>query len=132
MTLAKNLPIPIKILSKNPLMDFPTKNSMDPNPPDFQPISIFAYPVSDMTGGYVCFYLACYSYMADISDTKSRTKRLSLLDGLFPLGFYIGNASSGYIKKNLGFMYNFSLGMLFAMLAMGYTCLFVKDSRHIR
>jgi len=41
MMLRKNLPIPIKILSKNPLMDFPPKNSMDPNPPDFQPISIY-------------------------------------------------------------------------------------------
>ncbi len=96
------------------------------------PLRYNAFFSSDMTGGYVCFYLACYSYIADISDTKSRTKRLSLIDGLFPLGFYIGNASAGYIKKNLGFMYNFSLGMLFAMIAMGYTCIFVKDSKHIR
>jgi hypothetical protein len=44
----------------------------------------------------------------------------------------LGNASSGYIKRNLGFMYNFSLGMLFAILSMGYTVLFVKDSKDIR
>jgi predicted MFS family arabinose efflux permease len=86
----------------------------------------------DMTGGTVCFYIGCYSYIADITDAKSRTTRLALMDGLFPLGFYVGNALSGYIKNNLGFMYNFSLGMLFSMLAMGYTLIFVKDSKELR
>lgn len=88
--------------------------------------------LQDMTGGHVCFYLACYSYITDITTKENRTKRLALLDGLFPLGFYIGNAASGYIKRNLGFMYNFSLGMLFAVVAMSYTIIFVKDSRNIR
>jgi hypothetical protein len=50
----------------------------------------------------------------------------------FCLPSFTGNATSGYIKRNLGFMYNFSLGMLFAMIAMGYTVLFVKDSKEIR
>ena len=57
---------------------------------------------------------------------------MSMMDGLFPLGFYLGNAMSGYIKNNLGFMYNFALGMLFSILAMAYTYLFVEDSKHLR
>ena len=83
----------------------------------------------DMTGGSTVFYLACYSYISDISSKESRTRRIAFLDGVFPLGFYIGNAASGPVKKYLGFMYNFSFSMLAAVLAVAYCVIFVKDSR---
>lgn len=82
-----------------------------------------------MTGGSTTFFMASYSYIADISDTESRTRRIAFLDGVFPIGFYIGNSLAGIIKKNLGFMYNFSFAMICAGLATLYCVFFVKDSR---
>ena len=78
------------------------------------------------------FYMASYSYISDVSDPKTRTKRFAYLDGVFPLGFYIGNSLAGIIKKTLGFYYNFGLGMLCASMAVLYCIFFVQDSRIIR
>ena len=66
------------------------------------------------------------------SDPKVRTTRFAMMDGVFPIGFYVGNAIAGPISKYLGFLYNFGLGMLFAIMGVAYVVFFVKDSRIIR
>jgi Na+/melibiose symporter-like transporter len=80
----------------------------------------------------VCFFMGCYSYIADITSEENRSFRLSIIDALWPIGFFTGMALSSVIKTELGFTYNFALGMLCALLAMLYTIFFVKDSRKLR
>ena len=106
------------------------------------------------------FFAACYSYITDITSEKNRTIRFAYLDGLWPIGFYTGMMLGGFIKNKIGYMYNFSLGVLvrfvwsfrycsirnvptkrcikfkafqcFSIVAMVYTLVIVKDSRILR
>ncbi|XP_059079165.1 lysosomal proton-coupled steroid conjugate and bile acid symporter SLC46A3-like [Tigriopus californicus] len=88
--------------------------------------------LQDCTGGYVCFFLGCYSYISDISTSKTRTRRLAYLDGLFPIGFFTGMSVSGFLKEAYGFTATFGLSMVFTVATILYTWCVVKDSRKMR
>ena len=72
------------------------------------------------------FWLACYSYISDITQPDQRTRRLSYLDGMFPAGFFIGMGMSGFIKSRLGYYGNFGLGIAMICLCLTYTIFFLK------
>ena len=76
--------------------------------------------------------MACNAYMADITEPKHRTKRVAFMTGCFWIGFNGGKALGGVIKEELGFMYNFALGMLASVLTSAYAVVFLKDSTRIR
>jgi hypothetical protein len=61
-----------------------------------------------------------------------RTKRIAFCDGMFLMGFYIGNMLGGPVKENLGFGYNFALGMICSLLAVAWCIFYVKDSKELR
>lgn len=88
--------------------------------------------LQDCTGGYVCFFLGCYAYISDISTSKTRTRRLAFLDGLFPIGFFTGMSISGYLKDAYGFTATFGLSIVFTIATILYTWWFVRDSRTMR
>jgi hypothetical protein len=58
------------------------------------------------------FFLACYSYLSDVTTASARTRRFAYLDGLWPIAYFFGMYLAGLIKTNLGYMYNYGLGML--------------------
>lgn len=58
------------------------------------------------------YFLACYSYLSDVSSSKARTQRFAYLDGLWPIGYFFGMFLASKIKTNLGYMYNYGFGML--------------------
>ena len=58
------------------------------------------------------FWAGCYCYLTDVTTEKNRTKRFAYLDGLWPIGYFTGMFFAGMIKEDLGYMYNYALGIL--------------------
>ena len=85
-----------------------------------------------MTGGSAIWRIAAYAYLSDVSEPEMRTKRIAFCDGMFLLGFYIGNMLGGPVQHNLGYGYNFGFGMICSLLAIAWCVLFVKDSKELR
>ena len=51
-------------------------------------------------GGYMCFFLGVYSYISDISNEKTRTVRIALLDFVFYTGLAAGEGNKFGIKNS--------------------------------
>ena len=49
-------------------------------------------------GGYMCFFLGVYSYISDISNEKTRTVRIALLDFVFYTGLAAGEGKKFGLK----------------------------------
>ena len=48
----------------------------------------------------MCFFLGVYSYISDISNEKTRTVRIALLDFVFYTGLAAGEGKKFGIKKS--------------------------------
>ena len=75
--------------------------------------------------------MAANAYMADITENSTRTKRMAILAGLWPVGSNIGKALSGLIKANFGLIYNFVFGLALSLTSVLYVLFFVTDSKEL-
>ena len=78
------------------------------------------------------FFLACYSYISDITTKENRTKRLAYLDGIHIISFALGMTLSGYIKHGLGLVAPFAFAICGSILCILYIIFILKDSRNLR
>ena len=85
--------------------------------------------LQDLTGGNICFYLASYSYMVDITTPEDRTRRMSILDSALPAGLVLGLPVGSYVRNTYGLVPLYSLATGVTLLAMVYVLLVVKESR---
>ena len=52
-----------------------------------------------LTGGYICLNVGLYGYIGDVTSAESRTARMSVLNGVFSLGYVVGNILGGQLYK---------------------------------
>ena len=84
--------------------------------------------VAGLSGGYVCFNIGVYSYIADISQVQRRTSRMSLLNGMFSLGFVVGIQLGSAIVQ---YWTVFLLSSLFGSLGLLYTVFILREAREL-
>ena len=80
-------------------------------------------------GGYQCFNLGLYGAVSDVSSVADRTTRLSILNGVFSLGYVVGTQIGSAMYTNVGNFYAiFGLSCVFGVAGILYTVFVVKES----
>ena len=80
--------------------------------------------VAGLSGGYVCFNIGVYSYMSDTSREDRRTMRMSILNGIFSLGFVIGIQTGSAISN---YWTVFALSTAFGVVGLLYTLVIIQE-----
>lgn len=90
---------------------------------------LYAATVSlDITGSWVIFNMAAYGYMADITSTQSRTKRMGWMDAVWNLGGPIGTLLGSSVFSNYGYLPVFAAAGVLWFICLVYVILVVKES----
>lgn len=89
---------------------------------------LFLEFVNELTGTYVAYYLAIYSYITDVSAEESRTIRLSVADGMDYFSTSIGTLVSGPLFLAAGYYGVFGCSAGSSLLSLLYLIFFVKES----
>ncbi|XP_076310146.1 lysosomal proton-coupled steroid conjugate and bile acid symporter SLC46A3-like isoform X2 [Tachypleus tridentatus] len=89
---------------------------------------LLAYFSGGIFGGFSCVITGIYSYVTDVSSSKSRTFRYGVADLFFALGLPIGTLTGGQIFKYWGYNAVFGTSAVILLLAILYIWLFLEDS----
>jgi len=81
--------------------------------------------VSGLTGGYMCLNIGLYSYIADTSSPTNRTLRMSILTGVFSLGYVIGVQIGGRVTN---YVVIFVVALALSVLGLLYALFVLKES----
>ncbi len=84
--------------------------------------------VVDITGTWVVFNMAIYSYLADITPIETRTKRMGWMDAVWYLGGPIGTVLGGWLYQTYGYVTVFSVSAALWSICLVYVIVFVKES----
>ncbi|XP_059094311.1 thymic stromal cotransporter homolog [Tigriopus californicus] len=80
-------------------------------------------------GGYQCFNMGLYGYVSDVTSVEARTTRLSILNGVFSLGYVIGTSLGGVLFSQVGDFYViFGISIILAVCGILYTVFIVPES----
>ncbi|XP_057313269.1 proton-coupled folate transporter-like isoform X2 [Hydractinia symbiolongicarpus] len=83
--------------------------------------------ITAMFGNFAAILSATFSYVADVSDKSSRTKRMVILESMVYFGSVVSNISGGWLLQKSGFVAVFSL-IAAALVAQIIYLFFLKES----
>ena len=82
----------------------------------------------DITGTWIVFNMAVYSYISDVTSTNTRTKRMGLLDAVWYLGGPIGTLLGGWLYRTFGYVAVFATSAVMWLICLIYVIAFVRET----
>lgn len=83
----------------------------------------------DISGTWVVFNMVVYSYVADVTNPKNRTKRMGILDFCWYIGSPLGSLLGGWLYKYAGYAAVFGTSTVLWSICLLYVIFIVKESR---
>ncbi|XP_070578160.1 proton-coupled folate transporter-like [Ptychodera flava] len=84
------------------------------------------------TGGFITTTFTVYSYMADITDKETRTRRVGIVESMTFLGSTIGLLCGGIMIDNVGFVPVFIFYGALSLTTFLYILLWLKESVQVK
>ena len=85
--------------------------------------------VVGLSGGYICLNIGLYGYIGDVTSAENRTSRMSILNGVFSLGYVAGTTIGGQLYKHFANYYlNFGVSLGLAFFGAGYAAFLIPES----
>ncbi|XP_057374974.1 lysosomal proton-coupled steroid conjugate and bile acid symporter SLC46A3-like [Daphnia carinata] len=82
----------------------------------------------NITGNWVLFNMAVYSYLADITTTERRTKRMGWMDAVWSMGKPLGTLLGVWLYQNYGYITVFAVSAILWSMCLIFTAAVVKES----
>ncbi|XP_065210773.1 probable peptidoglycan muropeptide transporter SLC46 [Planococcus citri] len=80
-----------------------------------------------ISGGIVLMFTSTDLYVCDVSNAENRTMRLGILLAVRAICEQLGSGGAGFILRAIGFFYSYLLCLVFSMISLILTWIFVKD-----
>ncbi|XP_047494996.1 proton-coupled folate transporter-like [Penaeus chinensis] len=93
-------------------------------PPEVLLLASFLQSVG---GGWVLFFMAAYSYIADHSSGEARTLRMTVMSAVWQLGGPAGTALAAWLFDVGGYAWVFGLSLALYVLCLLYTLFVVRE-----
>nr|XP_005989789.2 PREDICTED: proton-coupled folate transporter-like [Latimeria chalumnae] len=91
--------------------------------------TILAAAISGISGGYTAVFLSAFSYIADVTDRKSRTKRMGIAESMIFVGGTVGFLLSGLLLQHYSFTNAFGVYCGLNVVSVLYILLWIVEPK---
>ncbi|XP_063592308.1 probable peptidoglycan muropeptide transporter SLC46 [Penaeus indicus] len=90
-------------------------------------VLLLASFLNSLGGGMMMLLMACYSFMADKTNTKTRTVRMAIMNSAMHMGGPIGTALGAWVFAAKGYVWVFGLGLVIIVVCLLLVIFFIRD-----
>ncbi|XP_037790034.1 solute carrier family 46 member 3-like [Penaeus monodon] len=90
-------------------------------------VLLLASFLNSLGGGMMVLLMACYSFMADKTNAKTRTVRMAIMNSAMHMGGPIGTALGAWVFAAKGYVWVFGLGLVIVVVCLLLVIFFIRD-----
>ncbi|XP_069985963.1 proton-coupled folate transporter isoform X2 [Penaeus vannamei] len=90
-------------------------------------VLLLASFLNSLGGGMMMLLMACYSFMADKTNAKTRTVRMTIMNSIMHMGGPIGTVLGAWVFAAKGYVWVFGLGLVIIVACLLLVIFVIRD-----